>query len=172
MENNPLQLRDLLEPVLEKMGFLLAGIELSRPHFGRGTLRLYIETLARQVTLDDCVLVSEQVSTLLDVHDPIKDRYLLEVSSPGIERTIFLGRDFPRFLGETLRLRLRYGIGGRRKWRGVLQAADAEKLQLAAEDAPEPMTIPLSAIEKAQLVYLPFAASKAAKPVKLGKAHE
>jgi ribosome maturation factor RimP len=172
MENNPLQLRDLLEPVIEKMGFLLAGIELSRPHFGRGTLRLYIETLARQVTLDDCVLVSEQVSTLLDVHDPIKDRYLLEVSSPGIERTIFLGRDFPRFLGETLRLRLRYGVAGRRKWRGILQAADAETLLLAAEEASEVLKIPLSAIEKAQLVYLPFAQSQVPAAKKTGKAHE
>jgi len=87
------QIQALLEPTVEALGYELWGLEyLSQ---GRhSTLRLYIES-EQGISIDDCAAVSEQVSSVLDVEDPITGEYTLEVSSPGMDRLLFKPDQYP-----------------------------------------------------------------------------
>ena len=84
-------------------------------------LRLYIDNDAG-ITIDDCARVNHQVIGILDVHDPIKEKYFLEISSPGLDRPLFTLAQFQRFLGEKVKLKLREKIEERRKVTGVIKA--------------------------------------------------
>ena len=81
------QLTELLEPSVVSLGLVLWAIEIVG-RANRSTLRLVIDHPDRQVTVEDCEAVSRQVSRILDVEDPLPERYTLEVSSPGIERAL------------------------------------------------------------------------------------
>ena len=78
-------MRPLLAPAASALGLELAGVE----RLGGGLLRVYLDVAGRAVTLDDCEAASREFSALLDLHDPIRGRYTLEVSSPGLERPLF-----------------------------------------------------------------------------------
>ena len=99
------------------------GYELVRVHYGSGsgrpTLQIMAERLDRQpMTVDDCAEISRNISALLDVEDPLEDAYLLEVSSPGIDRPLIRPADYERFAGFEARLELTRPIEGRRRFRG------------------------------------------------------
>ena len=103
------QIRELLAPVVNDMGYELWGIEYLQ---GRGAvLRLYIDHEAG-ITVDDCVAVSHEVSGVLDVEDPIPGEYNLEVSSPGMDRPLFELSQFERYLGEQVQLKLLAPVAG------------------------------------------------------------
>ena len=108
------QIRELLEPAVEALGFVVWGLEyLSQ---GRHTLlRLYIDD-ENGVGVDDCAAVSRQVSSILDVEDPISGDYTLEVSSPGLDRLLFQLEQYPDYAGEWIEIRLRVPFEGRRKF--------------------------------------------------------
>ena len=89
-----------------------------REHRGQ-VLRLFIDQESG-IALDDCELVSGQVSALLDVEDPIPGHYNLEVSSPGLDRKLAKPEHFDRFAGRRVRIRLRRDHNGRRKFGGIL----------------------------------------------------
>ena len=106
---------DLLEPVLAALGFELVDLEL---HVGRGgLLRLYIDKV-EGVTLADCEFVSQQISAFLDVEDPIPSSYVLEVSSPGIDRRLRTAQHFARFSNEEITVELKRPRDGRRTVKG------------------------------------------------------
>ncbi len=84
MKQAPEHLVDLIEPIVEGLGYECIGIEYN-PHPKNGLLRVYIDA-EQGVLLEDCTKVSHQISGMLDVEDPISDNYELEVSSPGIDR--------------------------------------------------------------------------------------
>ena len=118
------RLRELLGPTVEALGFELWGVE----HLAQGrhsVLRVYIER-PEGISVDDCAAVSEQVSAVLDVEDPINGEYTLEVSSPGLDRRLFALAQYGRYLGETIDLRLRSPFEGRRKFRGLLKGVEQE----------------------------------------------
>jgi ribosome maturation factor RimP len=141
------QLRDLLEPTVEALGFELWGLEyLSQ---GRhSVLRVYIEG-EEGITVDDCAVVSEQLSSVLDVEDPISGEYTLEVSSPGVDRLLFRLEQFPGYTGELVELRLRSAFEGRRKFKGVLQGIEGEDVVIRVDD--HEYLLPHSAIERARV---------------------
>jgi ribosome maturation factor RimP len=141
------QLRDLLEPTVEALGFELWGLEyLSQ---GRHSLlRIYIEG-EEGITVDDCAVVSEQVSSVLDVEDPIPGEYTLEVSSPGVDRLLFRLEQFRGYAGELVELRLRNAFEGRRKFKGVLQGIEGEDVVIRVDD--HEYLLPHSAIERARV---------------------
>lgn len=115
------RLRDLLAPALEKLGYELIQVEQVATR--RPVLRLYIDRLAEDgggVTLDDCQKVSEYVSGLLDVEDPLAGAYSLEVSSPGLDRPLVTAAHFRRFAGSEARLQLHRPLAGARRVRGRL----------------------------------------------------
>jgi ribosome maturation factor RimP len=98
----------------------------------------------------DCELVSNQISGVLDVEDPIKGRYTLEVSSPGLDRPLFERSHYERFLGSKARIRLTRPIEGRRNFTGYLLAVDEDKVTLKVDETE--FELPFSDIQQARLV--------------------
>ncbi|GMQ96634.1 MAG: ribosome maturation factor RimP [Gammaproteobacteria bacterium] len=139
---------DRLRPVVETMGCEAVGLELK----GSGrhqVLRLYIDR-PDGVTLDDCTNVSHQVSALLDVEDPIPGQYVLEVSSPGLDRPLFTADDFIRFAGHQARVELSMPMDGRRRYKGELCGVEGDKVILFCEGARA--QLPIAKITHARLV--------------------
>lgn len=141
----------LLEPVVEGLGYELVGVEY-HPSGRQGLLRVYIDH-AEGIGVDDCARVSHQVSGVLDVEDPLPGEYLLEISSPGLDRPVFKPADFQRFAGERVRLRLRGLVDGRRKYRGRLIGLRGETVLI--EEAGAEVAVPLAEIDRANLELEP-----------------
>ena len=141
------QIQALLEPTVEALGYELWGLEyLSQ---GRhSTLRLYIES-EQGISVDDCAAVSEQVSSVMDVEDPISGEYTLEVSSPGMDRLLFKPDQYAAYQGEILELRLRTAFEGRRKFKGILKGIEGDDVVIQVDD--HEYLLPFGAIEKARV---------------------
>ena len=137
----------MLEPVVTALGCELWGIEFTS---GRGsTLRIFIEKDGG-VQLEDCERVSRQVSSVLDVEDPISSEYILEVSSPGMDRPLYTLDQFSRFAGETVTARLKVPYEGRRKYKGLLVGVENEDVVLRCEG--HEYLFPVESIDKANVV--------------------
>ena len=142
------QLHALLAPVVESMGCELWGLEyLTQGRFT--TLRIYIDA-ADGVSLDQCEKVSRQISSVMDVEDPIDGEYTLEVSSPGLDRILFSLDHYKRYLGETISGRLRTPIEGRRRFKAEIKAVEDDTLVLLIDN--KEMRVAYSAVDKANLV--------------------
>lgn len=142
-------LSQLFEPVVESMGYELVGVEFNAGG-GHGTLRVYIDR-EEGVSLDDCAEISHQVSGILDVEDPIKQAYDLEISSPGIDRPLFKLADYERFSGREAKIRLVVGLDGRRNFRGRLLGVSDGRL-VGIEVDGESFELPYADIARANLV--------------------
>ena len=137
----------MLEPTVEALGFELWGIE----HISQGrhsVLRVYIDS-ENGIGVEDCAAVSQQVSAILDVEDPITGEYTLEVSSPGMDRLLFKLEQFTGYIGEQIELRLRTPFEGRRKFKGVLKGIEGEDVVVQVDD--HEYLLPYSAIDKARV---------------------
>lgn len=124
-------LNTLLRPSVEGLGYELWGVE----RLGGGgavTLRIYIDH-PEGITVEDCERVSHQVSGVLDLEDPIRAAYTLEVSSPGVDRPFFNAAQCVAYVGEELNLNLARAIDGRRRMRGRLTGVTDETLHLEVE---------------------------------------
>lgn len=139
----------LFEPVVESMGYEFIGAELtgSSKH---ATLCIYIDR-EQGVNVDDCAAISHQISAILDVEEPIKQAYDLQVSSPGINRPLFKLTDYERFCGEVARIRMNAALSGRRNFKGVLQGVVESRFVKIMVDG-ESYQLPFSDIGKANLV--------------------
>ena len=142
------ELMELLEPVITALGYEMLGIEYFKQKDG-SMLRLYIDNDAG-ITIDDCTRVNHQVIGVLDVHDPIKEKYLLEISSPGLDRPLFTLEQFKRYPGQEVKMRLREKLDGRRMIRGVIKAVE-EKAVIVSDDGVDYL-IPADVIDLAHLV--------------------
>jgi ribosome maturation factor RimP len=123
----------LLEPAITSLGFELADLELHLSR-GRSVVRIFIDAAAG-VTVDDCEVVSRQVSSVLDVADPIGGAYSLEVSSPGLDRRLVKPAHFERFAGSEVQVKLRRLIDGRRRVQGTLVGRTGDKLEVRSGDS-------------------------------------
>ena len=142
------RIRPVINEVTEFAGMELVHLEFRREGMGL-VLRLYIDKDGG-VTLDDCALISRQVSTRLDVDDPIQGRYTLEVSSPGMDRPLSRDRDFERFAGHRVRLTTHDPIDGQKNFIGRLGGLEAGAVRLLLEDG-RTVTIPRDRIAKTRL---------------------
>jgi ribosome maturation factor RimP len=142
------ELIKLLEPVIENLGYELADLQV-KSGGPDGVLRLFIDK-AEGIGIDDCEIVSCRVSAILDVEDPIQGNYTLEVSSPGLDRTLTKPAHFKRFMGQDVRVKLRFPLSGRRNYRGALKSADDEKIEVEVDG--ESHSLPLATIESARLI--------------------
>lgn len=143
------QLYRLLEPVINGLGYELVGIEWSADNRQHKVLRIYID-VEDGISVDDCELVSGQISAVLDVEDPIPGAYLLEVSSPGLDRPLFNLEHFRRFVGQPVKVTLSRPLDGRRRFQGTIDTIEDERIHLATDQGN--VEIPLEQIEKARLV--------------------
>lgn len=128
------------------MGYVLWGIELISPG-RRPTVRVYIDADAG-ISVDDCAQVSHQVSGVLDVEDPIKGEYTLEVSSPGVDRLLFEPAQYEPYVGEMVDIRLRLPVEGRRRFRGTLIGTDGELLVVSIDE--EAFSLPMRSVDRAR----------------------
>lgn len=141
---------DLLEPGVEALGYELLELEY-RVEGSRNVLRLYIDH-PEGITVDHCGEVSNHVSALLDVEDPIPDAYDLEVSSPGEKRPLRKLSHFRAWVGERARVELRLGLNGRRRFTGILLGADEQHVAIDVDH--EHFDLPLADIARAHLAPL------------------
>lgn len=143
-----MDLRLLLETTVEGLGFEVVDIEMS-PR--AKLLRVFIDKLDKPggVDVEDCALVSNQLSRVLMVEEVDYDR--LEVSSPGMDRPLTKPAHFERFLGHQAQIRLRIPLaGGRRNFAGKMQSIENGRLSLLVEK--DEVEIDLASIEKARLI--------------------
>lgn len=144
------RLSNLLEAPILGLGYELVRVQLRGDQ--RKTLQIMVERQDRRgMTLNDCELISQTIGTILDVHDPIKERYALEVSSPGIDRPLIKLADFERYVGFEAKIDLRDLIQNRRHLNGVLMGVTADTVQIKLADEVV-FSAPFEAIHRAKLV--------------------
>ena len=142
------KLQELVQGSVEDLGCELWGIECQR--VGRYlTVRLFIDKEGG-VTVEDCADVSRQVSAVLDVEDPIADKYNLEVSSPGLDRPLFTLNQFERYLGQEILLHLRIPVAEHRKWQGQLAKIENDMITLIVDGKEQ--VLAFGNIQKANVV--------------------
>jgi len=123
------RIEKLLEPVLAAYGYSIVRIQLSGVQ--RPILQIMIEHLDDSaITVDDCTRVSRIVSTHIDVADPIQSTFVLEVSSPGLDRPLVKPKDYQRFCGREVVVVLALPLNGRKRFLGRLESATEEEITL------------------------------------------
>lgn len=148
VQQAPAEWRNVIGPVVVGLGFELVGVEYHAA--GRhSVLRVYIDAESG-ITVDDCALVSHQVSGVLDVEDLIRGQYTLEVSSPGLDRPLFGVSDFEKFCGRDVQVRLDTPLNGRRNYTGRLLGVGGGVVRVQVDGVET--GLPLLHIEQARLV--------------------
>ncbi len=135
--------------MVEALGCELWGLELQT---GGKTklLRIYIDRAEDGIGVDDCERVSRQASAVLDVEEAINGEYILEVSSPGMDRPLYELSQYEQYIGEDISLRLRFPYEGRRNFKGRLTGIDDDEIVLVVTD--HEFLFPVEGIEKANVV--------------------
>ena len=147
------RIEELIAPSLEHAGFRVVRVKLVGT--GRRTLQIMAEPFdGGPMTVEGCAELSRLVSAILDVEDPISGTYMLEVSSPGIDRPLVRPEDFDRFSGHEVKLETRQLIEGRRRYRGRLLGLVGARVRIAAESeaGEEVFEISLDEVASAKLV--------------------
>jgi ribosome maturation factor RimP len=142
------ELKQILVTTIRSMGYEVVGIEFHL-HSADALLRVYIDKESG-ISVNDCQRVSEQMSSVLDVENLIKGRYTLEVSSPGLDRSLFDTEHFTRFAGHEIRIQLAVPQKGRRRLRGQLLGMRGEYVVLKVDG--EEWLVPFEGIKRARLV--------------------
>lgn len=144
------RIETLIAPSLEAMGYRLVRVAVTGGRRAQ-VLQVMAERIDEQpMSVDDCTEVTHTVSALLDVADPIEHAYVLEVSSPGIDRPLVRREDYERFRGYEAKLELAAPLDGRRRFRGRLLGVDADRVRLNL--GAEVVEVPLGRILRAKLV--------------------
>jgi len=139
----------LADPVAEAMGYEIVRIRVLSGK--RQTVQIMAEKADGTMTIDGCAEVSEIVSALLDVEDPISGAYDLEVSSPGIDRPLTREKDFERWAGFEAKVELEQAVDGQRRYRGKLLGLKDGIVRMQADDGSH-VELPFSDVRKAKLI--------------------
>jgi len=144
------RIADAILPSLRQMGYELVRVQLS------GKERPTVQVMADRADgapflVEDCEAISHAVGAVLDVEDPIRGEWVLEVSSAGIDRPLTRAKDWNRFAGHVASVELIVPQGGRKRFRGVALGADAEVARVRLDDGTEE-SFPRGNIRKAKLV--------------------
>ena len=140
---------ELIEPIVSSEGMELVNIDYVRESRG-WVLRLYVDT-AGGVTIDHCARLSRQLGDVLDVKDIVPHPYILEVSSPGLNRILKREKDFITYRGETITVKTSEPVEQRKNFKGKL--LDCKEGTITVDTGNQEVAIPLSLITKAQLKY-------------------
>ena len=143
----------IAEPVLKDLGLRLVRVKLAG---APQSLQIMAERADGTMTIDDCEAASKALSPVLDLDDPISGEYRLEVSSPGIDRPLVRRSDILRAIGHEARIELDFPLTGRKRFKGLLSAAEPVSLTLKRSDArgdePDTIAIPYADLADARLV--------------------
>jgi len=138
---------DLIRPIVIEKGLELYHIEFIKES-GENYLRIYIDS-PNGITFEDCEKVSRAVSEALDVEDPIPDPYYLEVSSPGIDRTLFTDVHLERYIGSNVVIKLNKLFNGKKIFEGELSSFNSDEITAKIND--ENIVIPRDKIKNISL---------------------
>ena len=143
------RIEQLIEPLLQQEAAELVDLQLVHES-GRQVLRFYLDKEGG-ITLDDCEHLSNRIGALLDEADLVSGSYVLEVSSPGLDRVLKKEKDFARFAGRAVQIRLKTPQDGRRNFHGLLQGFSEGKVRIDCEDRR--FEFPWELIGEARLDY-------------------
>ena len=144
------QVQSAIEPALNDMGYDIVRIALIGGDIK--TLQVMAERKDRRdMTVDDCEKISRTASALLDIADPFPYRWVLEVSSPGIDRPLVKPEDYDRFKGHEAKIELINELNGRRRFKGIIRGIEQNNIQLDFEG--QTITIDFNSIQKAKLTF-------------------
>lgn len=135
------RLADIVTPAIEGLGFELVRIRLMGGK--TRTLQIMADRPEGGIVVEDCARISTAVSAILDVEDPVEDNYILEVSSPGIDRPLTRLKDFDVWQGYEARIETAELIDGRRRFKGTLAGTEGDEVLIEIEEAGAPLTIGL-----------------------------
>jgi len=140
----------LIGPIAETQGFELVRVRVTGAR--TKTLQVMAERPDRTMTAEDCARLSRALSPALDAADPIPGEYVLEVSSPGIDRPLVRLRDFEEWAGAAAKLELDRTVEGRKSFKGVLAGLDGGKVAFDIDGEEQTALFPLEWIVNAKLV--------------------
>ena len=147
------KVREIIQPTADELGYYLWNVEYVKEG-ADFVLRVTIDRFDTEegITIDDCEAMSRAIDPILDEHDPIPDQYLLEVSSPGIERELTRDDHFELCVGEKVEVRLFAPVDGSRVWVGILGERDAEG-NIPVETAGITRVFERTAVSKIRTVF-------------------
>jgi ribosome maturation factor RimP len=144
----------IVDPVAVGLGYSLVRVKITAEN--GMTLQIMAEDGNGRFSINDCERLSKDLSPVLDVEDPIDREYHLEVSSPGIDRPLVRARDFERYIGHEAKIEMADLVDGRKRFRGIIKAADADSFTIRLPDAPKDTDpehkLPLALLAEAKLV--------------------
>ena len=140
-------IHNMLEPGAEALGYEILSVEMAGGD--SSILRVYIDS-PNGITVEDCAQASHQFSAILDVEDPISNKYHLEVSSPGLDRPLSKPEHFKKVLGEKIRIKMKMLVDGRKRFLGNLVAAN-ETAAIVSVDGND-VELPYADMDRARVV--------------------
>ncbi|MDB5396140.1 MAG: rimP [Rhodospirillales bacterium] len=144
------KIEKLIGPIVDELGYELVRVQM-QGGARRATLQIMAERRDRTAMLvEDCARLSRAISAVLDEADPITEEYLLEVSSPGIDRPLMKRADYERFLGHDVKLEMTMPVDGRKRFQGAMIAIEGYNLLLNSESGA--VSLPLASIKSAKLI--------------------
>jgi ribosome maturation factor RimP len=145
------RIESIITPALLEKGFRVVRVQLQGSK--SKTLQIMIERLDEiSITVDDCALVSRTVSVLLDIDDPIHESYVLEISSPGMDRPLVKQDDFERFADSRIKLELKTSYEGQIRFQGLLKGIKDDMVKMELDPEKKVAEIAFSDIKKAKLI--------------------
>ena len=147
------KVREIIQPTADELGYYLWNVEYVKEG-ADFVLRVTIDRFDTEegITIDDCEAMSRAIDPILDLHDPIPDQYLLEVSSPGIERELTRDAHYELCVGEKVEVRLFAPVDGSRVWVGILGERDAQG-SIPVETAGVTRLFPKATVSKVRTVF-------------------
>lgn len=158
------RIADLVAPTIEHMGYELVRVQVSGKE--RPTVQIMADRAdGAAFTVEDCTEISHAIGAVLDVADPIKAEWMLEVSSPGIDRPLTRTKDWERYAGHIATVEMLVPFEGRKRFRGVVLGADMDHARLRLDEGGE-VTLPRDQMRRAKLVLTDelIAATAASQP--------
>jgi ribosome maturation factor RimP len=153
-EGQEAQIAAIIAPEIDALGFRLVRVRLSQ--MNGLTLQIMAERPDGSMSVTDCEAVSNAVSPILDIEDPISAAYNLEVSSPGIDRPLVRRSDFETWSGHVAKLETRHLVNGRKRYKGRIIKVDGDEVLFrrdeAGADESSEFTLKLNEIGEARLV--------------------
>ena len=145
-------LEALVAPAVEAAGYRLVRLRVMGGK--TKTVQVMAERPDGQMDVDDCAKLSRRLSEVFEEADPIADNYVLEVSSPGIDRPLTRAEDFSRFAGHDVRIELTAPADGRRRFKGLLIGLDGKDIlvDVSSDDGTQRLRLPFSTVADAKLL--------------------
>lgn len=142
------RLNHIIKATTEGLGFQLWGYEY-RPHSESALLRIFIEKESG-ISVEDCAKVSRQIGAVLDVEDLIPVAYILEVSSPGIDRVLFSQDQYEQYIGEPAKIRTRMPVEERRNFKGTIEKVTSTHVSILVDQ--DTFEVPFDVIDRTRLI--------------------